>query len=342
MPAGSAKPCVSRMTFDPIGVAGLGLLGRGIAACLLAHGFRVIAFTTGADTHARARTYIDAAVRELIEWGGFPASLAEHWPDHYTEAASLGEFAGCRFVIETVVEDLEIKRSVYDELEAAIGPAVPIGSNTSAIPISLLQSQRKHPERLLGMHWAEPAYATRFLELIRGDRTSDEAFESAAALARLIGKEPALVQKDVPGFIVNRIGYAMYREAIYLLESGVADVETIDLSFRNACGLWATLCGPFRWIDITGGPALYAKAMAGVMPDLANGAGLPRTLLEMQRDDARGVLNGRGFYRYAEGDAERWEKLLHEHAWAVRNLQEQYHPLAKESPSEESPPEIKD
>lgn len=335
MQAGSGECGAALMTFDPIGVAGLGLLGRGIAACLLAHGFRVIAFTTGADTHERARAYINAAIRELIEKAGFPASLVDDWRERYTEAASLSQFAECRFVVESVVEDLEIKRSVYDDLEAAIGVDVPIASNTSAIPISVLQSQRKYPERILGMHWAEPAYATRFLELIRGDRTADEAFESAAALARLIGKEPALVQKDVPGFIVNRLGYAMYREALHLLESGVADVETIDRSFRNACGLWATLCGPFRWMDITGGPALYAKAMAGVLGNLANSAELPRTLQEMQHNDDRGVMNGRGFYQYAEGDVERWEKLLHEHAWAVRKLQEQYHPLANESPSED-------
>ena len=83
-------------------------------------------------------------------------------------------------------------------------------------------------------------------------------------------------------------------------------------------------------MDITGGPALYAKAMAGVLPHLTNDSELPRTLREMQRNDDRGVMNGRGFYQYSQGDAERWEKLLHEHAWAVRKLHEQYHPLAEE------------
>src|SRR5262249_40054722 len=138
------------------------------------------------------------------------------------------DFADCHFAIESVPEDLAIKQQVFDRIEAAVGADVPIASNTSALPITLLQRGRKAPARFLGMHWAEPAHATRFMELIRGEHTSDDAFQIAAELARRIGKQPSLVQKDVPGFIVNRLGYAMYREALHLLESGVADVATID------------------------------------------------------------------------------------------------------------------
>jgi 3-hydroxybutyryl-CoA dehydrogenase len=298
-----------------IGVAGLGLLGRGIAASLLAHGFEVVAFTTGADTHERARAYISIAIGEMIQRASLPATLATSWPDRYREAACLADFAPCGFVIESVVEDLTIKRQVFDEIEAVLGAAVPIASNTSALPITLLQQGRLHPERFLGMHWAEPAYATRFLELIRGRHTSDAALGHANALALALGKQPGIVSRDVPGFIVNRLGYALYREALNLLETGVADAATIDRSFRNACGLWASLCGPLRWIDITGGPAVYARAMQPVMPTLSNTPELPPTLAAMRDHDDRGVLNGRGFYHYEPGDAAHWEKLLHERAW---------------------------
>jgi 3-hydroxybutyryl-CoA dehydrogenase len=315
------------MSADRIGVAGLGLLGRGIAACLLARGFKVVGYTTGEDTHDRARGYVSAAIRELVAHAGFPASLEREWPERFVEARSLADFAPCDFVIESVIEDAGIKQQVFDEIEDAVSPGVPIASNTSAIPITLLQSKRKHPERFLGMHWAEPAYATRFLELIRGEQTSAHTLSAALDLARRAGKEPTLVQRDVPGFIVNRLGYALYREAVYLLEAGVGDVATIDRAFRNACGLWATLCGPFRWIDITGGPALYAKAMQRVLPALCNNTELPQTLQKMLANQDRGVVNGRGFYSYVPGDAAHWEALLHEHAWEVYRLQQQYHPL---------------
>jgi len=217
-----------------IGVAGLGLLGRGIAACCLAHGWKVIAFTRRAETHATARSYIENAIGELVCRASFDASLLDDWEDRYHSVNSLADFASCDFVIETVTEDQEIKRKVFDEIEAAVGPEIAIASNTSAIPISTLQRDRRHPERFMGMHWAEPAHVTRFCELIRGELKSQVVFSATAELARQFGKKPCLVQKDVPGFIVNRIGYAMYREAAHLLEMGVADAETIDRSCRHA------------------------------------------------------------------------------------------------------------
>ncbi len=314
-------------TSQTIGVAGLGLLGRGIAACLLGHGVRVIAFTRRQETHEAARRYIARAIDDLITRAGFPAGLADQWPIRYEPVDSIAPFASCHFVIESVVEDAAAKRQIFDELEAVVGPDVPIASNTSALPISRLQQDRKHPERFLGMHWAEPAHATRFLELIRGEQTSDAAFQKAAELGKAVGKEPSLVQKDVPAFIVNRLGYAMYREAMNLVASGVADIETVDRSARNALGLWATMCGPFRWIDLTGGPSLYAKAVEGVLPSLSNATKLPEMFSQLAATDARGIVNGRGFYSYTEEEARRWEELFREHAWTVRELMNKYFPL---------------
>jgi 3-hydroxybutyryl-CoA dehydrogenase len=312
---------------ETVGLLGLGLLGRGIAACLVGHGYRVIAFTRRASTHAEARQYIDRAIDDLVAHAGFPAALRESWPRRFEAVDTLAPFAHCDFVIESIVEDLAAKEAIFDEIEARVGEAVPIASNTSAIPIGHLQGNRKKPARFLGMHWAEPAHATRFLELIRGPVTSDEAFAAAAALGRAVGKEPCLVQKDVPAFIVNRIGYAMYREALHILELGVADAETIDRSCRNALGLWATMCGPLRWIDLTGGPAAYAEAIRNVLPTLSNDTELPDTLAKLAASDARGMANGRGFYQYDAEESAAWEALFREHAWNVRALMDKYFPL---------------
>ncbi len=315
------------MSIETVGVAGLGLLGRGIAACFLSRGFRVIAFTRSESTHAEARRYIAQAIDELIEHAGFPPALAGEWDDRYRAVDSCKTMGDCDLVIESVVEDATAKREIFDQIEAVVAPGVPIASNTSALPISRLQADRRHPERFLGMHWAEPAHINRFLELIRGEQTADEPFDAVAEMARRIGKEPSLVQKDVPGFVVNRIGYAMYREAMNILESGIADAETIDRSVRNALGLWATMCGPLRWIDLTGGPALYAKAMEGVLPSLSNTTELPDTLKKLRDADARGIANGRGFYEYTEEEAAAWEELLLKHSWNVRKLVDEYFPI---------------
>ncbi len=315
------------MQTQTIGVAGLGLLGRGIAACLLGHGFRLIAFTRRQETHDEAREYIARAIKDLIERAGFAPELSHQWPDRYEPVTSLEAFKPVGFMIESVVEDIEVKQDVFDQLEAVLGSDVPIASNTSALPITHLQRGRKHPERFLGMHWAEPAHATRFMELIRGELTSDETFEAAVAMAKAIGKEPSLVQKDVPAFIINRMGYAMYREALNILEMGVADVETIDRSARNVFGLWATICGPFRWMDLTGGPALYGQAMRGVLPSLSNATELPKTLQGLVDAGAKGMADGHGFYEYTPEEAHQWEELFLKHAWTVRELLNEYFPL---------------
>src|SRR6476469_318508 len=117
-PSYGSKSEETPMNTDPIGVAGLGYLGRGIAACLLAHGFRVVGYTVGRDTHEVARDYIGNAIVELIDRANFPASLATSCPDRYIPAPSLSDFAPCEFVIEIVLEDVDIKQQVFDQIEA--------------------------------------------------------------------------------------------------------------------------------------------------------------------------------------------------------------------------------
>lgn len=308
------------MKIDTIAIAGLGLLGSGIATCLLSHGFRVIAYDPSPEARNHARKAIAEGIDDLVRRGGFPAALREAWPARYAEADAIAGFAPCDFVIESVFEDLDVKRRVFDEVEAAVGPDVPIASNTSAIPITLLQAGRQRPARFVGMHWLSPCHITRFLEVIRGDATDDATAEATLALGRRCGKEPALVRTDIEGFLVNRLAYAIYREAFHLLESGVADVATIDSAFRNVIGLWGSLMGPFRWMDLTGPPA-YAAVMERLLPTLSRDTNVPPTMRDLVASGAKGVANGHGFYDYTPDEAERWQKRLDDHVWAVRRLQ---------------------
>jgi 3-hydroxybutyryl-CoA dehydrogenase len=317
------------MEVEIVGVAGLGLLGRGIAGCLLANRIRVIAYDVSATEMAQARLSIADAIHELVARGYCDPSLEDEWPQLYTEARSPAEFRVCDFVIESIAESTESKAALFDELEAIVPSTVPIASNTSALPITILQQGRLHPERFLGMHWAEPAHATRFLELIRGEATSDAAMQAATALALRLGKDPCVVEQDIPGFIANRLGYAMYREACHLLATGVADAETIDRSFRNSVGLWATVCGPFRWIDLTGGPALYGRAMAGVLPTLSDAKDVPEPIASMMNAGAGGVRDGHGFYEYTPEQADAWKEIYKQQVWRVRKIVDEAFPTSK-------------
>lgn len=264
-------------------------MGRGIARCLLEHGFHVVALD--------------------------PAAAVEDFPpQNFALAHSAEDLARCELIIETITENFAAKQALYDQLEAHAGPAVPIASNTSGFPITRLQAPRKRPERFAGMHWASPAYASAFLEIIKGEQTNDETIRRIDELARQLDKEPGLVKKDLPGFVVNRINYAMYREAIHLVEEGVASIEDIDSLCRNSVGIWMPLCGPFRWMDISGGPALYATVMETIVPTLSNEASVPRTMQRLREENKRGTQNGEGFYRYEPGDAAKWDAKLEQRA----------------------------
>jgi 3-hydroxybutyryl-CoA dehydrogenase len=312
---------------ETIAVVGLGLLGRGIATCFLARGFRVVGCDPAAAAHEIANDYIDRGLREMVEHVGLEASFVDTWQENYMSTRGFNDWPGCSFVVESVNEDPLAKQAVFDQIEQVVGSDVPVGSNTSAIPITQLQQARRHPARFFGMHWFEPAHATRFLELIPGEQTSQATMTIAANMARRCGKEPSVLAKDIPGFIVNRLGYAIYREALNLLELGVADAATIDRSFRNACGVWSTIFGPFQWMDLTGGPELYWKAMEGVLPTLSTATEKPAPIQRLIAEGARGVSNGRGFYNYTPETAKKADELFHAHAWQARALMDKYFPI---------------
>ncbi len=306
-----------------VGVLGVGLLGSDIVACLLAHGFEAVAVDVNTIRVEKLTQLVEKAFAELKSNGLMQTAPPDGWREKLTARTDPEELAGCDFVIESVVEDREVKTNILRHLEEVLEPDTPIASNTSSIPITELQRSLTRPERMLGLHFCQPAYASPFVEVVRGDFTSDAVFLAGKTLAERLGKEPCLVYKDAPGFVVNRIGYAMYREALHLVESGISDYESIDRAVRNSLGLFISLCGPFRWMDISGGPALYGKAMESIFPSLGNAPELPPVMARLRDEDARGTANGHGFYDYAPEDEENWDRLFREHVWKILQLRKE-------------------
>lgn len=304
------------------GVVGLGLMGCSITTCLLMAGHPVVAVAgIPADMlHAKKRitTHLKRSQKE---------KLVKQPPSHFLRNLTITEdyqaLKDCRLVVECTLENMEIKKQVYQKIESVIDKKALMTSNTSAIPISLLQEQTTHPERFLGLHWAEPSHTTRFLEVICGDKTHIKNGEFLYELSHLWGKEPTLVRKDIRGFITNRLMYAMYREAISLVENGYATVEDVDRACRNNAGYWMTLVGVFRWMDLTGVPA-YHTVMKDLFPTLNNSTAVPALIDNIVKKGGKGVANAHGFHSYTPEEARLWEETFTAFSYEIRKLALKY------------------
>ena len=317
------KPYRTQIGKHPVaGVIGMGLMGTSIAACLLGAGHDV---TCVEEDSAKART-APKRLRRLLDDAYSKGLLAESpslLMGRATISNSFSVLARATVTIESTIEDIAVKRRAIAEVEKVVSPRTLIGSNTSAIPVTELQRAAKHPERILGLHWAEPANITRFMEVICGSKTTPANAARAMRLARRWGKEPSLLRKDIRGFITNRIMYAMLREAFHLVEAGYASVEDVDRSLRNDLGYWITFAGPFRFMDLTGIPA-YAAVMKDLLPDLASSVRIPRLMNKVVKSGAKGISNAKGFYNYTPAQAKRWEQLFLEFSHEIRRLAARY------------------
>ena len=305
-----------------IGTVGLGLMGSSIATCILAAGHEVTSLVKDLSIVDEARQRILSFLEQLHQ-EGILNERPEEVVKRHTITDDVTKMAGHEVVIESIIENVDEKKSVYKKLETVLSPTAIIGSNTSAIPVTVLQSGLQHPERVLGIHWAEPAHITRFMEVICGKDSQLEYAYKMVELAESWGKEPSLLKKDIRGFITNRIMYAMLREAFYLVENGYATMEDVDRSLRNDLGYWITFAGPFRFMDLTGIPA-YLTVMKDLFPELSNATEAPAFMEDLVSAGAKGVSNAQGFYPYTPESAERWEEKFIEFSYDVRKLAKKY------------------
>ena len=306
----------------PVGVVGLGLMGCSIVTCLLMAGHPVVAVAPIATDLLKAEERIRGHLAASSA-RGLAVDAAEPYLSRLQLTEDYGALTDCVLVIECTLEDLQIKRTVYAKIEAVIGAGALLASNTSAIPISLLQQQTLQPARFFGLHWAEPSHTTRFLEVICGENSDIVKGEWLYRLAHCWGKEPTLVRKDIRGFITNRLMYALYREAFNLVENGYATIEDVDRACRNNAGYWMTLVGCFRWMDLTG-VAAYHTVMKELFPTLSNSTEVPRLIDEIVAAGGRGVSNAKGFYSYTPEEARLWQETFEKFSYEIRELALRY------------------
>ncbi|MGJ3242375.1 MAG: 3-hydroxyacyl-CoA dehydrogenase family protein [Opitutales bacterium] len=290
-------------TMPAVAVIGAGLMGRGIAVDFLDAGHPV----TLADI---SQTMLDQAPDALFE----ALSTYRGWTDRSaldrplrTVSLKAGDgleqaLAGATYVAEAVAEDLGIKRKLYAAIDAATGPEVILASNTSTLmPSDLAAACRRHPERVLVAHYFNPAYLIPLVEIVPGPQTARDAVERTTTLLRQTGKTPVALNKEVPGFIVNRLQAALLREACALVEDGVVSAADLDTIMRTSMGRRWAAAGVFEVFDFGGWDVIHA-VMANLCPDLADGKAVP-SLIQARKDrDELGVKSGRGFYDWSDPD----------------------------------------
>jgi len=290
---------------EEVAVIGAGAMGAGIA--------RVFA-DAGASVRlcARRESSLEAARPRLGEHVDRVRATTSH-----DEA-----LAGAELVVETIVEELGPKRELLTQAEELAAPDAIVTTNTSSLPLAPLAAALRLPERFAGLHWLNPPELVELVEVVGAEETAPETLAALVDWMTQLGKAPVVVRRDVPGFVANRLQYALLREAYALVDAGVASFEDVDRAVVHGLGSrWAAI-GPFETMDLAG-LDVHAAVAANLWPELARGDTPSPTIARVLETGALGVKNGRGLRGdYGEADADALKKRRNRVLRGLRALRE--------------------
>ncbi len=282
------------MTINSIFVVGAGLMGSGIAQVCAQAGMSVVLNDVRQEALDRAMKNIAWSVGKFIEKGKLSEDK-ETVLDRIQPADDFSKASKADLAIEVVFEQIALKKEIFEKLDQACRPEAIIASNTSAIPITELAAATGRPEKVLGLHFFSPVPMMQAVEVIKGVSTADETAQSGKDFVHRIGKEPIMVNRDVPGFVINRINLPANMEAMRLMEQGVATVEDIDKGLRLASG---RKMGIFETGDLVGLDVTYGALMA-IYQETGDARWYPPLLLRRKvKAGHLGRKTGRGWYAY--------------------------------------------
>ncbi len=288
-------------TFHTVGVVGAGAMGRGIAQIAAQAGSTVLLFDTQHEAVIKGRDAVASQWDKLLDKGRLDTAQVEAFKARLQPAATLADLAGCDLVIEAVVERLDVKKSLFAELEGLVSAQAVLATNTSSLSVTSIAAGLKHPGRLAGYHFFNPVPLMKVVEVIAGLKTDPAVCERLVAHAREMGHTPVQAQ-DTPGFIVNHAGRGYNTEALRIVSEGVADFATIDRILKDQAGF---RLGPFELMDLTG-LDVSQPVMESVYRQYYDEPRYRPSVIGSQRL-AGGVLGRKtseGFYRYVDGAAQ--------------------------------------
>src|SRR5215218_1136 len=277
-----------------VGVVGLGAMGAGIAQLCVEAGLDTVGREVTAELGEKARDRIAHFLTRKVEKGQLEQEARDEAVGRLTLTTELDAFADCDLVVEAIVEELGPKQELFTELDRLTRPDAVLATNTSALSVTEIASATERPERVVGMHFFNPAPLMPLVEIVRAELTGDDAFETAYAFGQRIGKTPIRCH-DTPGFVVNRVLIPLLNDCIRVLDEARVTPEDLDTGMRNGAG-WPM--GPCTLVDLVGidvhvhaSEALYEKTRE---PRMAP----PPRLVAMRNAGLLGRKSGRGFYSY--------------------------------------------
>jgi 3-hydroxybutyryl-CoA dehydrogenase len=287
------------MSTKTVGIVGGGLMGAGIAAKFALAGHAALVLETSPERRAAIPAVVEGILQELQAAGAIDAAGSAAAAARITLVGDLTALAAAPLVIEVIPEVLAAKQELYQQLETVLAPDALLASNTSGFLPDALSAGLARPERFLITHFWNPPHAIPLVEVVPGTRTAPTTVERTVAVLRAIGAEPVVLRKAVPGFIGNRLQFAVLREALHLIHTGVADAETIDTVMKASLGRRYAIAGPLESADL-GGLETILKVGAHLLPAItADGSGLEVLRAHIARGET-GAASGKGFYQWTD------------------------------------------
>ena len=297
-----------------IAVVGAGLMGHGIAQEFALAGYQVRLYDLSNDRLEKALESIRANLQNLVSLGRLEHAQIEPAVAAITASTDLGQtVSDAELVIEAIVEDLAAKHALLRLLNTYCSAETIIASNTSSFMPSRLAEVASHPDRLLIAHYFNPPYLIPLVEIVPGPDTSNETVMAVVSLLEQLGKKPVVLKKEATGFVGNRLQFAMFREALAIVEAGIADPEAVDQVVRFGFGRRLAAAGPFEVFDLAGLDTVLAVATQ-IFPELnasdPTGRNVPALLSRKVAEGDLGIKSGRGFHEWTAHKADELRNRL--------------------------------
>lgn len=285
-------------------IAGTGVMGASFAQIFAQYGFNVVLYDIFEEAILKGKKLISMNQANAIEEGIISPEESHSIVSNISYTMDKECFESADFVIEAIAEKLEIKDKFWKEISALAPEKAILTTNTSGLSINRIAESVNIPERFCGMHWVNPPHIIPLVEIIAGDKTKEDTLEIVRELALYIDRKPVTVKKDISGFVLNRLQYALLREAFYIVENGAASIEDVDNVMKYGLGRRYACIGPFETIDF-GGIDTFYNVGSYMFRELSNSQEVSKLLRELYEEGAYGVKTGKGFYDYSGDKAEK-------------------------------------